>query len=97
MTPRDYLDLALFAITVFLGIIGWLMSRQVDTVKQDIQILFKMHHQDEAALTVLQVKLAENYPLKHDLRVMVDDIKDYFDERFKLVEQIARNQYNNRG
>jgi len=67
------------------------MSRRIDAQDKDIQQLYELHRTDEKDLNILGMKIAENYPIKNDLRVMTQDLKDYFDERFKVVEQLAKN------
>lgn len=94
MTTHDIVDIVLFILGTVITLIGYLMSRQIDATKKDIDQLYSLHHKDEGELNVLKVKLAENYPMKVELREVSQDIKDYLDEKFKLVEQIIRNNTN---
>ena len=96
MTVRDWVDIILFILGVLVTIIGYLMSKRVESLAEDINNLYQVHHLDEKALNELNLKIAENYPIKQDLRIMTQDLKDYFDERFKVVEQIAKNNIKRR-
>jgi len=90
VTLHDYIDIILFILSALFSIIGFLLIKHLEAVKQDVKQLYTMHHEDQANLTSLQIKLAENYPMKEELRRMATDIKDYFDERFKVVELLAK-------
>ena len=91
LESREWVDIVIAIISVLFAVIGFLMSRRIDTQDKDIQQLYELHRTDEKDLNILGMKIAENYPIKNDLRVMTQDLKDYFDERFKVVEQLAKN------
>lgn len=96
MTTHDYIDIALAVLGLLLGIIGYLLINQVKDVKTDIERLYAMHHVDEKELNSLKLDVAKNYPMKEELRIMANEIKDYFDERFKVVEALAKNNFGDR-
>lgn len=93
MTPRDWIDLVLFILGSLFTIIGWMLTKKVDGVSGDITKLYEMHHMDERELSNLRLKIAENYPIKNDLLLLAQGIKDHIDERFKLMQQMAMNNF----
>jgi hypothetical protein len=93
MTLRDWLDLAIFILGSLFAVIGWMLAHKVSGVGEDITKLYEMHHVDEKELNNLRLKIAENYPIKTDLLLLAQTIKDHIDERFKLMQQMAMNNF----
>lgn len=90
MTPKDYIDIILFIAGLVLTVIGYLISKRVDTMSDEIKALQLMHVQDVAALEAHRLKIAENYLPATAVEKMFNQFRDYLDERFNTIEQIAR-------
>jgi len=86
----DYITVGLALFSILSAIIGWLLVNKVNRLEADIKQSKEDHTTDAAALTVLQLKVAEHYPSKLDMKEMFESFREYLDERFNTVEQIAK-------
>lgn len=75
MDPVTYVSLT----TVLIGLVGWLLSNKDTKQAQEIDILFKKHDEDAAALAALRIEIAKEHYLKHEL-----------DDRFRSLEQAIK-------
>lgn len=97
MTAQGWINIILFVVGGLLSVVGTLLMLRLHRTDKDIQQLYKMHHNDEKELNELKLKVAESYPSKADIKEMFTEFKEYLDERFNNVEQIARYSGSSKG
>lgn len=89
-----YVTVGLALFMLLMTVVGWLIVNKVDRLEADIKQSKEDHIADATELTVLKLKVAEHYPSKMDMKEMFEQFKSYLDERFTVVENIAK--YSNR-
>lgn len=69
-----------------IGIVGWLLANKDAKQSKEIDLLFKKHDEDAAALASLRLEIAKEHYLKHEL-----------DARFQSLESVFRVGMNDLG
>jgi len=72
--------------SILIGIVGWLLSNKDAKQSKEIDLLFKKHDDDAAALAALRLEIAKEHYLKHEL-----------DTRFQSLESVFRIGMNDLG
>ena len=72
--------------SILIGIVGWLLSNKDAKQSKEIDLLFKKHDEDAAALSALRLEIAKEHYLKHEL-----------DARFQSLESVFRTGMNDLG
>lgn len=68
----------------------WWLLRQKDARQEEmIRDLYKKHEDDARALNRLELKLAELYSPKHEIREMLAELRQHFDQRFDQLTKIV--------
>lgn len=75
MDPLTYAGLT----AILIGLVGSLLSNKDAKQGQEIELLFKKHDEDAAALAALRIEIAKEHYLKHEL-----------DDRFRSLEQAIK-------
>ena len=73
-------------ISLLIGLAGWLLSNKDAKQSKEIDLLFKKHDEDAAALAALRLEIAKEHYLKHEL-----------DARFQSLESVFRVGMNDLG
>jgi hypothetical protein len=96
MGVAEWNGVALAAIGLVFGLIGWLLANKDKKQADEIAELFRLHHSDSARLQALELDIAKNYNPKHEVTVLFDNFKMYLNERFDRIEHAVgverRNQ-----
>ncbi len=66
--------------TILITVVGWLLSNKDAKQAREIEILFKKHDEDAAALAALRIEIAKEHYLKHEL-----------DDRFRSLENAFKD------
>jgi len=66
-------------VSILIGIVGWLLSNKDAKQAKEIEVLFRKHDEDAAALAALRLEIAKEHYLKHEL-----------DARFQSLESVFR-------
>ena len=80
-----WLEIGLFFVTTSFGIIGWLLSRQIDSIKEAIQLLFKKHDADKDALDEFKLHVAGKHYEAHTVDEKFDKIENSVKDGFRDV------------
>ena len=100
MEPITYAVLT----TILIGAVGWLLSNKDEKQSHEIDMLFKKHDEDAAALAMLRVEIAKEHYLKHELDSRVQSLQDTFKEELRdlghkfdhlanvLLDHVAKRQ-----
>ena len=73
-------------VGLILGVIGYLLAKKDAQQEKLIDDLFDKHEIDARQLQHLEIKLAENYHAKPDVKGIIEDMKTYIGDRFNRLE-----------
>jgi hypothetical protein len=75
-------EIVLGVLTLLFSVIGWLLSNKDMKQAKEIEILFKKHDDDAAALAALKLEIAKEHYLKHELDARFQQLDTTFREGF---------------
>jgi hypothetical protein len=75
-------EIVLCVLTLLFSVIGWLLSNKDMKQAKEIEILFKKHDDDAAALAALKLEIAKEHYLKHELDARFQQLDTTFREGF---------------
>jgi hypothetical protein len=75
-------EIVLGVLTLLFSVIGWLLSNKDAKQAREIEILFKKHDDDAAALAALKLEIAKEHYLKHELDARFQQLDTTFREGF---------------
>lgn len=72
-------DLAMYIVTGMVAVIAWFLRSKDEAQARQIALLFSKHDEDAARLADLEIRIAKEHYLKHEL-----------DQRFDRVETAVK-------
>ncbi len=69
--------------SLLIGVVGWLLANKDAKQGHEIDLLFKKHDEDAAALGALRIEIAKEHYLKHELDSRFQSLQDTFKDELR--------------